>query len=611
MRYATLPLWFIIGLLTGLHAQTVVTEYGPVSGLRQGSGYVFLGIPFASPPVGQLRWRPTEPPQSWSSPLPTMDFPPSCPQKHYTQGDTSYTLEGDEDCLYLNVWSPGLTGTYPVMVFIHGGGNQQGSSGETVGGITLYDGQQLSNRGKVVVVTIQYRLGILGYLVHPGLEAENAQGTSGNYGVMDQIFALQWVRDNIASFGGDPNNVTLFGESAGGVNVGNLMTCPAAKGLFHKAIIESAVPVLNAYTLAESEGVDLVNGFISSGSDVEKIAYMRSLPADDLSRTQSNPVQGGIVQQTWQPVVDHQLFTDFPNQVFQSGSYHQVPLIIGSNADEMRPGVPPIVTPGQVRALVNIAVPVAYRDAVLSLYPPGNTNAEAKDAYAGILTDGQFTSTTRRTAQCVSLNQSEPVWRYFFTHTNSFPTISEWRSFHGLELFYVFNNLSQSLFALGPWYTDDDKKVEKYMLDYWTHFAYTGDPNDGLAPNWPVYQASTDCFLNINAHPDGSDCGIRTEKCNLWDEAFGFMGCTGNLTAIPPSSESISTPEVYPNPANGLVHVTWSGTSLTTTVFDVLGHALTIIRGNRLDLSHLSPGTYLLVINNGESQCVRKICLTR
>ena len=359
MRYATLPLWFIIGLLTGLHAQ-VVTEYGPVSGLRQGSGYVFLGIPFASPPVGQLRWRPTKPPESWSSPLPTMDFPPSCPQKHYTQGDTSYTLEGDEDCLYLNVWSPGLTGTYPVMVFIHGGGNQQGSSGETVGGITLYDGQQLSNRGKVVVVTIQYRLGILGYLVHPGLEAENAQGTSGNYGVMDQIFALQWVQDNIASFGGDPNNVTLFGESAGGVNVGNLMTCPAAKGLFHKAIIESAVPVLNAYTLAESEGIDLVNGFISSGSDVEKIAYMRSLPADDLSRTLSNPVQGGIVQQTWQPVVDHQLFTDFPNQVYQSGSYHQVPLIIGSNADEMRPGVPPIVTPGQVRALVNIAVPVGY-----------------------------------------------------------------------------------------------------------------------------------------------------------------------------------------------------------------------------------------------------------
>lgn len=612
MTLKMLLVWGWVCWMIGAEAQTVQTQYGPITGEIDGPVYAFRGIPFAAPPTGDLRWRPTESPQSWTAPLLTTDYPPICPQKHYEQGDTTYTLEGNEDCLYLNVWSPDLTGNYPVMVFIHGGGNQQGSSSEMAGGIALYDGKNLANKGKVVVVTIQYRLGILGYLVHPGLEAENAHHTSGNYAVMDQLFALQWVQNNISKFGGNPANVTIFGESAGGVNVGNLLTCTAASGLFHKAIIESAIPLLNAYPAAQSKGVDLVNEFISQGSDEEKIAFMRAVPADELSRTLSNPVQGGVVQQAWQPVLDHYLFSSFPNVAFESGTFNQVPLIIGSNADEMRPGVPPVVTSTQVRALINNVVPAAYRNTALTLYPPGNTNAESKDSYAGILTDGQFTSTTRRTAQCVSLNQQAPVWRYFFSHTNDFPAIKEWGAFHGLELFYVFNNLENSLFALGPWYTDADKAIANNMLTYWTQFAYSGDPNQGTLPAWPVYDAGTDCYLNIGAVSDDTSCGLRTPKCDLWDQVTGFSGCTSSLTGLEIQPELQTGPEIYPNPSAGFVHIKWDEPMLSVRVFDLLGHSLGTYReSSSLDLSYLYPGTYLLILNDGRKQFVRKLNLAR
>lgn len=612
MRTALLIIWFASLSFAHGRAQTLQTQYGPVTGTQEGTVYIFRGIPFAAPPTGDLRWRPTQAPQPWTAPRATMEFPPVCPQKHYEQGDTSYTLVGDEDCLYLNVWSPNLTGNYPVMVYIHGGGNQQGSSSETVGGITLYDGKNLADRGNVVVVTIQYRLGILGYLVHPGLEAENSDNTAGNYAVMDQIFALQWVKNNISHFGGDPSNVTIFGESAGGVNVGNLLTCSAATGLFHKAIIESAVPLLNAYATAESEGIDLVNGFISQGSNQDKMKYMRTIPAEELSRTLSNPVQGGIVQQAWQPVVDHHLFSSFPNTAFQSGAFNQVPLIIGSNADEMRPGVPAVVTPTQVRALINSAVPAAYRNTALALYPPGNTNAEAKDSYTGILTDGQFTSTTRRTAQCVSLNQQAPVWRYFFTHTNDFPAIKDWGAFHGLELFYVFNNLEQSLFALGPWYTSQDKEIAQAMLSYWTQFAYTGNPNSSNLPVWPAYNAGTDCYLNIGAIASEDACGLRPAKCDLWDQVTGFNGCVSSLSGIDIHAEPATGPAVYPNPTSGIIHIQSGDPHLKIQVFDLLGHIWgTYQETSVLDLSGLNPGTYLLVWNNGHELFYRKISVVR
>src|SRR3989338_5553659 len=238
-----------ISLVTGIHAQTVTTEFGQIQGSMNGSVYQFLGIPFAKPPVDSLSWRAPQNPDAWPGILNTTIFPPVCPQKSFDQGGTNDTIIGNEDCLYLNVWTPQISAqNLPVLVFIHGGGNQQGSTSEVNGGAQMYFGKNLAERGNAVLVTIQYRLGPLGFLVHPGLEPENANGTSGNYAVLDQVLALTWIQNNISNFGGDPNKVLVFGESAGGLNVGNLLTTPLANGLFQRAAIESAVPIISEYS---------------------------------------------------------------------------------------------------------------------------------------------------------------------------------------------------------------------------------------------------------------------------------------------------------------------------------------------------------------------------
>ena len=252
----TIYLLFAFSLfLLKSQAQIVTISSGQIQGQMNGNIYEFLGIPFATPPVGDMRWKAPVEPDDWTEILNTTDFSPVCPQKKYEQGDTTATMEGDEDCLYLNVWSPQLdAGDLPVMVFIHGGGNQQGGASQETGGTVMYDGKNLAERGNVVVVTIQYRLGPLGFLVHPGLDAENEEGISGNYGILDQILALKWVQKNISLFGGDPDKVMIFGESAGGVDVGDLLVSPLAAGLFSRAVIQSAAPVVSLYSDAKSHG---------------------------------------------------------------------------------------------------------------------------------------------------------------------------------------------------------------------------------------------------------------------------------------------------------------------------------------------------------------------
>ncbi len=543
-------------------------------------------------------------PVEWETPFLADKFPPRCPQKKFDLGDTTFTYDGQEDCLYLNVWSPDTSASLPVMVFIHGGGNQQGSSSEEVAGLVLYHGKKLSERGQVVVVTIQYRLGPLGYLVHPGLELENAESVSGNYGVMDQIFALRWIQDHISRFGGDASNVTIFGESAGGVNVGNLMTSPAAKGLFHKAIIQSGTPLLNDYGTATQEGVEFVDSYIPEGTDAEKMAFMRSVDPDSLIRDLEPPTGGGKVQLAWQPAVDGQLFTDHPPEVLKSGEFNRVPLMVGSNADEMRPQVPPTVYPFMVSALIDTLIPEEYREEARTIYPPGSTNEQARDSYADILTDAQFTASARRTAQCVSLNQSEPVWRYFFTHTHSptIPIVGEWGAYHGIELLYLFNNWEESLLAFGPWFTPQDESIQRYMLSYWTNFAYTGDPNGTDLADWPSYDASADCFLEIRATPDGTQCGLRTAGSDLWDKVSGFTVCS-DATGLKITGDRMGTITLYPNPAEEFVYLNLPvGADMKefcVTVYDLRGRPVLSIRNRtELDISHLDPGLYLFRVES-------------
>ncbi|HAQ38219.1 MAG TPA: hypothetical protein DCQ58_06885 [Saprospirales bacterium] len=555
MQQLLYSLIFFLTYIFSLNAQTVSTQYGPVSGHLNENVFEFLGIPYASPPINNFRWKPPTATPAWTSPLMADNYAPVCPQKSFEQGkpDSVYTLAGDEDCLYLNIWSPDISANLPVMVFIHGGGNQQGSASQLTGGTYIFHGKNLAERGQVVVVTIQYRLGVLGFLVHPGLESESSNGKSGNYAVMDQLFALQWIRDNIAGFGGDASNVTVFGESAGGVNTGNLLTSPLAAGLFHKAIIQSAVPVITTYQDAKAQGIDFVNEFVMNGTDAEKISYMRSVHPDSFSVRMNSPLSGGIVQSAWKPAVDGNIFTSHPEAVFQSGNFNQVPLMIGSNSEEMSLSAPVTVLPYMVDALINLSVPLSLRAEAHALYPSGSTSEEARMSYVGILTDGQFTTTNRRTAQCVSLNQTEPVWRYFFTHKHTIPQLAMYGSYHGMELFYVFNNWENATLGQGLLFKPADDAVQQAMLRYWTNFARTGNPNGTGLENWPQYLSSDDCYLEIKAEPDGNQCGLRTSKSDFWDKVIGYTRCTSSVgLESQPDKKELT---FFPNPTSGKIYL--------------------------------------------------------
>lgn len=580
-----------------IDAQIVETQFGIIKGSVNGNVYQFLGIPFAKPPVDSLRWKAPRNPETWSEILNTTEFAPVCPQKKFAQGDTTYTIEGNEDCLYLNIWTPDIGNfDFPVMVFIHGGGNQQGGASQSESGTQMYSGKNMAERGQVVVVTIQYRLGPLGFLVHPGLDAENANGKSGNYAVLDQILALKWIQNNIVLFGGSPNKVMIFGESAGGVNVGNLLTTPLANGLFQRACIQSASPVINYYNDSKNKGIAYVDSFISSGTAIEKIAYMRKLPADSLMHFAVSPLKEGVVQMNWQPVVDNVIFKDFPKQVFQSGNFNKVPLIIGSNADEVSLSAPKTVLPIMVTSLIKSSVPQQFQTQAFELYPPGSNADEARKSYVGILTDAQFTANARRTAQCVSVNQTEPVWRYFFTHQHTISQLKTLGSYHGMELFYVFNNWENTLLGTGFLFKPEDKAVQDAMLKYWVNFAETGNPNDNELANWPQYRSSTDCYMEINANPNGNQVGLRTAETNLWDNVTGFSGCSGTVDSRIETNQKI--PSIYPNPSKGIFFLNFHETvDFEVSVFNTAGQKIMVLENqDKIDLNKYKKGLYVIEI---------------
>ncbi len=499
------------------------------------------------------------------------------------------------------------SGNLPVMVFIHGGGNQQGGASQEASGTIMYDGKNMAERGNAVVVTIQYRLGPLGFLVHPGLDAENENGVSGNYGILDQILALKWVQKNITAFGGDPNKVMIFGESAGGVDVGDLLVSPLASGLFSRAVIQSAAPVVSLYNDAESKGIEFVDQYEPAGTNAEKITAMRGIPADSLVKSQESPLQGGFVQPNWRPVLDGEVFTDLPMNKVQSGEYNKVPVIIGSNADEVSITAPAVVTPSMLNLLVQTLIPEQYRSQILALYPPGNTNDEAWKSYVGILSDSQFTSPVRRTAQCLSLNQNESVWRYFLTYHHSISQLEKYGSYHGMELLYLFNNWENTL--LGKFYPQpQDDSLQNVLLNYWVNFARTGNPNGDGLENWPEYSAEGDCYLELKATPDGTSCGIRTAKLDLWDKIVGFAGCTSSV-----NSSLISNTEndvqIFPNPARNKVYFICSNDKNPgIQIVNSVGQKLEVpITKNKIDVSQLVPGWYLIQFQTEKGLITKKL----
>ena len=585
-----LPYFLFLSLFaTILPAQTsVTTTYGSILGITEEGTLAFKGIPYAKPPLGELRWQAPQPPSPWSQTRMTIDFSPKCPQKNFSPTQDSAITEGEEDCLYLNVWTPALSGKRPVLFFIHGGGNQQGSASETINGAVLYTGKFLASRKDVVVVTINYRLGALGFMSHPAVAAASSSKTSGNYGTMDQVLALEWVKNNIVKFGGDPDNVMVFGESAGAVNTSLLLTVPAAKGLFHRAGIQSGSPVAAPYIVGENFSKSFASRMgCATGSLDQQLQCLKALPVSKIIAELESPLSGGKVTLGWGPVVDGLVIPKDPASVFLTGQHHKMPVLLGSNADEMSASSPLVVTPAQVRTLFDASVPEAYEAEGLTLYPPGTTNAQARQSYIQTLTDAQFTAPARRLARGLDIFQTEPVWRYLFSHAQA-GLGAFYGSAHGLELPFIFQSVEETSYGKGTFFNNNDKVVANAMMDYWTNFARTGNPNGAGLTVWPLYDYQKDPYLDIKS-PVASAGGLRTQKSDYWDRARGVATSTRQASSL--LGVKMEVPTIYQEGARIKLNLE-EDLVLQIEVYNMLGQKIsTVFQGN------LSAGEHELPLN--------------
>ncbi|OFW58044.1 MAG: hypothetical protein A2V52_05480 [Actinobacteria bacterium RBG_19FT_COMBO_54_7] len=470
-------------------------DSGAISGSLDDNIWTYKGIPFAAPPIGELRWKEPQPVDPWQEVRACTAFGPACPQSRPALeaigAEFSAVGSQSEDCLYLNVWTPAQSPEegLPVMVWIHGGGFDAGSASQF-----MYDAHNLSNKG-VVVVTINYRLGAFGFMGHPMLSDESSHGASGNYGLMDQIAALEWVQRNIDVFGGDPGNVTIFGESAGGGSVCDLMASQLTGGLFQRAISESggflsmglATPGGGNLSSAEKTGEKMAQALGCDGAD-DVLACMRGKTTEEMLAAQDK--QGGVLEaQTWFPIVDGWVLIDKPQNVFAAGEQQKVPLLIGTNADEGTV-LAPSITAAQYKMMI------AYifggkADEVSALFPI--VGDDANSALQRLLTEMAMAAPSKFAAVCTA-DVDQPVYLYKFTMTSNDPRFARFGSFHSLEIPYVFGNMNKGTeMALRP----EDVALSEAMMNYWTNFAATGNPNGKGEPEWPAFTIENDRYQEL------------------------------------------------------------------------------------------------------------------
>jgi len=480
-------------------------------GALEKGGVVFKGIPFAQAPVGDLRWREPEAVRAWPGVRETTSFGAPCAQNAGGKMQES----SSEDCLFLNVWAPEWPGRTrkPVMVWFHGGGNYAGTASGS-----NFDGESLARHG-VVLVTANYRLTVFGFFAHPELTKESPHHASGNYGLMDQIAALKWVRDNISKFGGDPANVTIFGQSAGAVDVNVLMTSPQAKGLFHKVIAESGtvtrVPddatmrmtglgalmaprsgdtYSDALTLAEAEKAG-ETAFPGS------LKQLRSVPAADLLKTTAAPRMSigpanGIIVDGW-------IFPKPPAEVFARGEQQRIPLLIGNNSRERTPQV---TTEELTKAVNAMYGPFASR--AFALY-----TSSAPDPLYGSSAAQWVVDTMYRCPVVVQLNWHAAAGNsgYEYQFDRAAPGREAAGATHGAEVSYVFGNL-------GANYAASDREISAAMQQYWTNFAKNGDPNGAGLPPWPKFDTAARGFMEFTDNGPVAREGLRRAFCDLYVE---------------------------------------------------------------------------------------------
>jgi para-nitrobenzyl esterase len=484
------PAALLSALSLAYAVDTVKVEQGQLTGTSTSSPdvRVYKGIPYAAPPVGDLRWAPPKPPAPWKGVSAATAFGNACPQTPYPESSV-YFLPPEpmsEDCLYLNVWTAAKSPSEkrPVMVWIHGGALTRGS-----GAVPTYDGTNFARRG-VVLVTINYRLGILGYFAHPELSHQS------NFGVLDQIAALQWVRKNIAAFGGDPSRVTIFGESAGSWSVNLLVASPLARGLFHRAIGESGAQFSPMRKLPEAEhaGAQLA----------ESLAVLRAKSA------------GELLKLPWasNPVVDGSTFPQDVYATFAQGKQNDVPLLAGSNSDETTSLSP---WPATANAAAFIAqARRAFGDSAdefLKVYPAA-TDAEAEAGHYASFRDQIFTWQMRTWVRMQARTGKSKAYLYQFTRIPPGPASARLRAFHASEIAYVFGNLEPPR----PWEAAD-RELSSQMLSYWVNFATHGDPNGKGLPAWPAYDESTDRNIVFGDKITTSD-RLNREALDFFDRYY-------------------------------------------------------------------------------------------
>src|ERR1035437_513250 len=493
----------------GASAQPVKVEGGLIQGTVEEGLSVYRGIPYAAPPLGDLRWRPPQPAPKWEGVRAADKFGPACIQSNPAIANLQAP---SEDCLYLNVWTPAKSANerLAVMFWIHGGGFTAGAPPER-----LYHGEALAKKG-VVVVSVAYRLGAFGFLAHPELSAASDKRVSGNYGMLDMIAGLQWVQKNIAAFGGNPKRVTIFGESAGGIAVSMLCASPLAKGLFQGAISQSGGsfgPVLggggpgeNVQPLAVAEKA--AAAFLSAAG-VASIADLRKLPAEKLLAASQG--QRGV---SW-PIMDGWVIPDDQYKLYQAGRYNDVPVLVGYNSDEG-------ATFGAPRSQEAYVQSVRQRygqfaDTLLAAYPGGEGPA-AKTA-RDLQRDSMFGWHTWSWARLQTKTGKSKAFLYYFDQHPDHPADSPRAGFgaaHGAEVPFVFQHLD---LPNRPPATAEDKALAEMITTYWTNFAKTGDPNGAGLPKWPAYSDANPQSMHF-AHTAQAGPVVSPERLKTLDAYF-------------------------------------------------------------------------------------------